>query len=72
MKISQTFAGSYLKAADVPQPKLVTIEAVIMAKMPEGDDQQRGGDEAVPSTDHAAAGALVTSAGPLQGRRAGL
>ncbi len=39
MKISQTFAGSYLKAADVPQPKLVTIEAVIMAKMPEGDEK---------------------------------
>ena len=39
MRISQTFAGSYLKAADIPQPKLLTIEAVILAKMPEGDEK---------------------------------
>lgn len=39
MRISQTFAGNYLKAADIPQPKVLTIETVFMAKMPEGDEK---------------------------------
>lgn len=30
MKISEAFSGSYLKAADVPQPRLFTIQTVNM------------------------------------------
>lgn len=37
MKISEQFAGSYLKAQDLPQPEVLTIQDCSQAKMPEGD-----------------------------------
>lgn len=37
MKISEQFAGNYLKAQDLPQPKLFTIESCNLVAMPEGD-----------------------------------
>lgn len=37
MKISEQFLGSYLKAADLAQPKTFTIKTVSLEKMPEGD-----------------------------------
>lgn len=37
MKISEQFAGSYFKAQDLPQPRVLTIQDVTQAKMPEGD-----------------------------------
>ena len=39
MKISQTFAGNYLKASDIPKPTALQITAVQMVKMPEGDEK---------------------------------
>ncbi|MCA9190595.1 MAG: hypothetical protein KDB03_02490 [Planctomycetales bacterium] len=39
MKISQQFAGSYLKAADLPQPRVFAVQSVVMGKMPEGDEK---------------------------------
>lgn len=37
MKMSEQFAGNYFKAADLPQPRVLTIQAVTQEKMPEGD-----------------------------------
>ena len=37
MKMSEQFAGNYFKATDLPQPRILTIETVLQAKMPEGD-----------------------------------
>lgn len=37
MKISEQFAGSYFKAQDLPQPRVLTIQDCTQAKMPEGD-----------------------------------
>ncbi len=37
MRISEQFAGNYFKAADLPQPRVLTIQAVTQTKMPEGD-----------------------------------
>jgi hypothetical protein len=36
MLISQQFAGNFIKAADLPQPKVFTIQAVVEAAMPDG------------------------------------
>ena len=36
MKISEQFAGSYLKASDLPQPKVFTIAGCEHATMPDG------------------------------------
>ena len=35
MKISQAFAGSYLKAADVPTPVVLTVQSVVMEQIGE-------------------------------------
>jgi hypothetical protein len=37
MKISEQFAGSYFKAQDLPQPRVLTIQDCTQAKMPEGE-----------------------------------
>lgn len=37
MKISEQFAGNYFKAADLPQPRVLTIQAVTEETMPEGE-----------------------------------
>ena len=37
MKMSEQFAGNYLKATDLPQPRLLTIQTVQAVRMPEGD-----------------------------------
>lgn len=37
MKISEQFAGSYLKAADLPTPKVFTIAGCETATMPDGN-----------------------------------
>jgi hypothetical protein len=37
MRMSEQFAGNYFKASDLPQPKVLTIQAVTQEKMPEGD-----------------------------------
>lgn len=36
MKISEQFAGSYLKAQDLPQPRVMTITGCHQATMPDG------------------------------------
>jgi hypothetical protein len=37
MKISEQFVSNYLRAADLPQPRVLTIQTVTHEKMPEGD-----------------------------------
>lgn len=37
MRISEEFSGSFLKASDLPQPKVFTISGCEKAKLPEGD-----------------------------------
>lgn len=37
MRISEQFAGNYFKAADLPQPRVLTIQAVELAALPEGE-----------------------------------
>lgn len=36
MKVSEEFAGNYLKAADVPQPRVFTMTATQHEQMPDG------------------------------------
>ena len=38
MRISEAFSGSYLKAADLPQPRIFTIQTVIMETI--GEEKQ--------------------------------
>ncbi|QEF98800.1 hypothetical protein Mal15_28560 [Stieleria maiorica] len=39
MKMSEQFAGAYLKAADLPHPRVLTIQSVTQTTMPEGDNK---------------------------------